>query len=1290
MRNLLIISGLFLLAGNIKAQDIYANADTTSTTAVTCTSCGVTNPGNAVDANLSNFATMGVRVATTGGQVQQTYQFPVSGNAGDTVVFSLEIPYSPSVTDANTLIFNSFNGATANGEAYTTQFKAVAPTGGGSFQFVFMPTAAYDRVQMILNAGSIIPLLAPADSINIYSVRILRSGVVPSTPAPIAGCEDPIAEVDSISAMCLGFCGVENPGNILTSDPTDFTTLRISTLLSGTYAAITGYYGSTACSTDTVVIAFENAAGTLTPASYANITINAVLDSVIVGTTGGTLNTFPPASITTVGNIVYLTFVPGAAFNGISVINMAGNTPANNVQQLRLYQFCLRRLSPPVPVTGRTANICYNTSYTFSTISPAGTTTYYYDAPTGGNLLDSGATYTTGNLTDTTIIYFETYNQTSGCVSSLRDSVVINVYPQVLPLGPQDTVSACYLDKAIITPQPYGGLYNFYTDAAMTNLVGSGQFYVLDTIYGDTVIYVENTYLGLCNGGAVTPAFVQRIVEPYLADIADSTTYCLGSVQTLSINQPVPGITYRWYRADRTLVNTGNTYPNFTVNAHDSLYIETTFACPSRPENERTRIDIFGVDQSTLTVSIASPIYVCDDDTAVALATTTSADPNVVFEWFDASITQVFTGNPFLIRAPVDSAIFTVQTRVGQCASSTRATYQLYNLNTITDQSFDTLIAVCAGDTATITSNIKVPGATYSWYDASFTFIQTSDSLVVPPSNNILIYYFTISNVSCLNNSQFHKIQIDRVAFPPTAAVDTNLVYFCGNSQVTITGNATPTPAVLTWWDAPTNGTQVAAGDTFRFTTASDTTIIYAQAEIDQCFSDGREPVLVVKADNIMQVTSLNDTICDGSSARLFASSQINGGDFSWYNAATGGTRLATGNPFNTPILTSTTTYYVEVEFNDPNVCPVRPRTAVTVEVLRILNAPIVSCGTSTNTSITFNWLDDAAAVRFEISLDGGVSFMPPNNGRTSHMLTGLQPDSSVTAIVRAIGPRACQNSAYSNAVTCVATDCTPVNARLDQAFYEICDDETTRITILNLPAGYEIRYYDSTGSVNTTRTANFFDFRDTTPGTYKLPFDIYVVGENQCDTQHLEATVIVHDSPDARIDVVALTPAVAGAFISQFQFVSNTDGGNQWSWNFGDGTGSTEQNPAHQYAQEGSYQVTLYVVNQFGCDDSDTLDRLVKVSRVPDIYIPNTFTPNADKKNDTFRVYGQNIRLEKMRIFNTYGNMVFETNELARGWDGTYNGDPAPSGTYYYTAVVRDELNIAYEREGSITLIRK
>ncbi|MEM9850164.1 MAG: gliding motility-associated C-terminal domain-containing protein, partial [Bacteroidota bacterium] len=77
-------------------------------------------------------------------------------------------------------------------------------------------------------------------------------------------------------------------------------------------------------------------------------------------------------------------------------------------------------------------------------------------------------------------------------------------------------------------------------------------------------------------------------------------------------------------------------------------------------------------------------------------------------------------------------------------------------------------------------------------------------------------------------------------------------------------------------------------------------------------------------------------------------------------------------------------------------------------------------------------------------------------------------------------------------------------------------------------------------------------------------------------------------------------------------------------------------------------------------------------------IFIPNVFSPNGDNRNDFFAVYPDSkvAAIRKMQIFDRWGDMVFERNNLTigredEGWNGRINNEPAPSATYVYRVEV-------------------
>ena len=143
---------------------------------------------------------------------------------------------------------------------------------------------------------------------------------------------------------------------------------------------------------------------------------------------------------------------------------------------------------------------------------------------------------------------------------------------------------------------------------------------------------------------------------------------------------------------------------------------------------------------------------------------------------------------------------------------------------------------------------------------------------------------------------------------------------------------------------------------------------------------------------------------------------------------------------------------------------------------------------------------------------------------------------------------------------------------------------------------------------------------------------------------------------------------------------VQNTSSGNNiisWYWDFGDGTSSTDSvPPPHSFApttSETKYIIQLIAGNNVGC--FDTASKLVTKLRTCYIAVPSGFTPNNDGHNDF--LYPLNafkaIDLE-FRVYNRYGQLVFETKDWTRKWDGTINGKPQDTGTYVWMLQYTDK----------------
>lgn len=88
-------------------------------------------------------------------------------------------------------------------------------------------------------------------------------------------------------------------------------------------------------------------------------------------------------------------------------------------------------------------------------------------------------------------------------------------------------------------------------------------------------------------------------------------------------------------------------------------------------------------------------------------------------------------------------------------------------------------------------------------------------------------------------------------------------------------------------------------------------------------------------------------------------------------------------------------------------------------------------------------------------------------------------------------------------------------------------------------------------------------------------------------------------------------------------------------------------------------------------------------------VYIPNAFSPNNDDLNDEFKIKGLNISEFEMKIFNRWGEMIFETTDIIKGWNGTYKDHSVPIGIYFYIIKLRGAGSRQKHYSGTINLIR-
>ncbi len=207
-------------------------------------------------------------------------------------------------------------------------------------------------------------------------------------------------------------------------------------------------------------------------------------------------------------------------------------------------------------------------------------------------------------------------------------------------------------------------------------------------------------------------------------------------------------------------------------------------------------------------------------------------------------------------------------------------------------------------------------------------------------------------------------------------------------------------------------------------------------------------------------------------------------------------------------------------------------------------------------------------------------------------------------------------------------------------------------------------------------------------PGTYTIT--LTTITQYGCQSVNVFPNwITVYPLPEARF---IADPTIATVIKPEIHFINLSALADSVMWFFGDGDSTSIYSPYHTYPAftAAKYPVTLVVFTNKGC--SDTARGTVEVRDVYTFYAPTAFSPDGDGINEVFRLTGHGIKEETFNliIYDRWGEIVFETNDINLGWDGRIkNGQIAPVGTYTWIAKFKDEQNIAHEEYGKVNIIR-
>lgn len=243
-----------------------------------------------------------------------------------------------------------------------------------------------------------------------------------------------------------------------------------------------------------------------------------------------------------------------------------------------------------------------------------------------------------------------------------------------------------------------------------------------------------------------------------------------------------------------------------------------------------------------------------------------------------------------------------------------------------------------------------------------------------------------------------------------------------------------------------------------------------------------------------------------------------------------------------------------------------------------------------------------------------------------------------------------------------------------------ICEDGTTVAIdfVFDGILPWDLEFYNGLDTIiRNNLTNNNYSYVTNQEGNYQI---ISVIDNNNCVSNISgSASVILNQMPEASINIKEFI-----LYIGDTLYLELLNSYSTYQW-YNQNDELISNNPILNVFEQGEYYV--FVIDENGCSDYSN-STVVNVVPRSEIFVPNSFTPNSDKHNELFIIHGQNIKSFSLKIFDRWGDLLFESNDINKYWDGFYLGKKVEQNKYMYQIDIVGEDNIPFSKSGIINVI--
>jgi hypothetical protein len=603
--------------------------------------------------------------------------------------------------------------------------------------------------------------------------------------------------------------------------------------------------------------------------------------------------------------------------------------------------------APPAITPG---SHCGPGTVTLAATSP--TSIQWYTTSTGGSSVGSGSNFTTPYIAATTTYYA----QTGGSCQSSRVPVIATVTAG-LPAPVVTGASRCNSGTLSISANASDPV-NWYSSNTSTNVLATGSGFTTPSISTTTTYYAQSDN-GSCTSNRV--AVVASILNPPATPVLTSGSHCGPGTVMLTGNSPVA---IEWYDASSggNLVGNGNSFTTSSISSTTTFYaLANNGTCAS------SLVPVAAVISSPPADPVTTNGNRCGSGTVQLSATSP-----VSVKWFDVPSGGSQLGSGLTFTTPSVSTTTTFYAVSDNGCQGNRIP-AIATVNPLPAAPVTTGNSRCG--TGTLTLNASSTN-TIKWFSASSggTSLATGNSFTTPSISSTTTYY-AASDDGCLS------VRAAAVAVVHSIPVMTNIVNgsHCGSGTVNLSVSSANT---VSWYDSSVAGNVLQTGLTFTTPSLTVTTTYYVSAASANCTS-ARSAVVATISSPPSSPTVIAGERCGAGTVVLHANGT---GTLNWYNVQTGGSVLGTGAAFTTPSISTTTTYYAQVD----NGC-LSSRVPVFATINPIPVVPVVTdttrCGSGTIDLIatsgnSVEWY--AASTGGSILFTGSVFTTPVINSTTT------------------------------------------------------------------------------------------------------------------------------------------------------------------------------------------------------------------------------------------------------------------------------------------------------------------